>query len=291
MSVPYPLTGPVSYSQDQEHLIGLAIRFILKHLDDRPGWDDVERHLMTQHGKSNAAASRAVLIAELDLEWHGTIQYDDTVFRRPGLPSDIAAAPLHEVAEAVWGLGWPRPDGRRSRSIHDCFIELEGRYRHCDVYWAMHEMLKRSRLRCVRRHWMLLADVGAVLADPTLTVAERDELERALEADLRDAYAEWLPHRVQREYPLDSRFADIFDTQRRLIVEAKVSTDDLVVLGAVTQAMHYRMLANRENDRIDGVAVLLPREPSELARATLRQNDLEVGFIWRDGSSFNEELA
>ena len=155
----------------------------------------------------------------------------------------------------------------------------------------MHEVLKGSRLRCVRRWWMLLADAGDVLADPTLTVGKRDELERVLEADLRDAYANWLPHRVQREYPLDSRFADIFDTKRRLIVEAKISTDDLVVLGAVTQAMHYRMLANRETDRIDGVAVLLPREPSDLARATLRQNDLKVGFIWRDGSSFNEELA
>ena len=291
MSVPYPLNGPVSYSQDEEHLIGLAVRFILEHLDDSPVWDDVERHLMTHHGKSKAEASRAVLIAELDLEWQGTIHYDETVFRQPGLPADIAPAALQEVAEAVWGLGWPRPDGRRSRSIHDCFIELGGRYRHCDVYWAMHEVLKGSRLRCVRRWWMLLADAGDVLADPTLTVGKRDELERVLEADLRDAYANWLPHWVQREYLLDSRFADIFDTKRRLIVEARISTDDLVVLGAVTQAMHYRMLANRETDRIDGVAVLLPREPSDLARATLRQNDLKVGFIWRDGSSFNEELA
>lgn len=291
MSVPYPLNGPVSYSQDEEHLIGLASRFILSHLDDRPGWDDVERHLMSQFGKTKAAANRAVLIAELDLEWHGTIQYDQTVFRRPGLLTDIAPSPLPEVADAVWRLGWPRPDGKRSRSIHGCFIELNGRYRHCDVYWAMHELLKRSRLRCVRRHWMLLADAGAVLADPTLTIAERDELERELEADLCDAYAKTLPHPVQREYPLDTRFADIYDSTRRLIVEAKISTDDVVVLGAVTQAMHYRMLANRDTDRIDRVAVLLPGGPSELARATLRQNDLEVGFICRDGGGFIEELT
>jgi hypothetical protein len=291
VSVPYPLSGPVAYSQDEEHLIGLASQFIVSHLDDRPGWDDVERYLMTQHGKTKTAANRAVLIAELDLEWHGAIQYDETVFRRPGLPTDVGPAPLPEVADAVWRLGWPRPDGKRSRSIHGCFIELDGRYRHCDVYWAMHEILKGSRLRCVRRHWMLLAEVGAVLADPTLTIAERDELERELEADLCDAYVTTLPHRVQREYPLDTRFADIYDTTRRLVVEAKISLDDLVVLGAATQAMHYRMLANRDTDRIDRVAVLLPGKPSELALATLRQNDLDVGFIWREGNTFIEQLA
>lgn len=89
---------------------------------------------------------------------------------------------------------------------------------------------------------------------------------------------------------MGGRFADILDTRRRLIVEAKISTDDLVILGAVTQAMHYRMLANRDVDRIDGIAVLLPSEPSQLARDTLSQNDMEVGFIWRKEGTFVEEL-
>lgn len=291
MSVPYPPNGPVSRSQEEDHLIELASRFVLDHLDGEPEWEAVEDYLMARHGKVKAAANRAVLLAELDLEWNGAIQYDQTCFRRPGRPTDAAPAPLAEVAEAVWRLGWPRPDGRRSRSIHDCFIELGGRYRHCDVYWAMHEVLKGSRLRCVRKWWMLLADVEQVLADPTLNVAQRDELVRELEADLCQAYVSSLSHQVRREYPLDSRFADIFDEKRRLIVEGKILTDDLVVLGGAVQAMHYRMLANRETDRIDQVAVLLPRKPSDLARATLRQNDLDVGFIWQVGDGFHEELA
>ena len=48
----------------------------------------------------------------------------------------------------------------------------------------MHKYLKGNRLRVVRRNWMLLDDVEAVLADPTLTVVEREELERELEQDL-----------------------------------------------------------------------------------------------------------
>jgi hypothetical protein len=290
VSVPYPPNGPAKYSQEDEHLIELASRFILEHLDEEPEWGAAEEHLIARHGKTKVAANRAVLVAELDLEWHPTIQYDQTFFRRPGQPTDITPAPLPEVAEAIWRLGWPRPDGKSSRTIHNCFLELKGQYRHCDVYWAMHEVLKGSRLRCVRKWWMLLADVEKVLADPTLSASERDELERELEADLCNAYTDWLPHRVAREYPLDSRFAGIFDTERRLIIEAKISTDDIVVLGAVTQAMHYRMLANRNTDRIDRVAVLLPGPPSVLARATLRQNDLEVGFIWRKGGAFKEDL-
>src|SRR4051812_7251701 len=126
MSIPYPPNGPISYSQDEEHLIGLASRFILEHLDEKPEWATVEEHLMGRHGKTKVDANRAVLIAELDLEWHGSIQYDQIYFRWPGLSTDIAAAPLAEVADAVWRLGWPRPDGKRSRSIHDCFIELNG---------------------------------------------------------------------------------------------------------------------------------------------------------------------
>jgi len=187
MSVAYPPNGPVSYGQDMEHLIGLAMRFILEHLDEIPAWERVEQHLMSQHGKAKTVASRALLIAELDLEWQGTIQYDRTYFRSPGLRRDIGPAPLSEMAEAIWRLGWPRPDGKRSRSIHDCFLELGGQYRHCDVYWAMHEVLKGNRLRCVRRWWMLLADVAQVLADPTLSVKERDDLERELEADLSES--------------------------------------------------------------------------------------------------------
>ena len=66
-------------------------------------------------------------------------------------------------------LGWPGSDGKRSRTIHRAFLELGGRYRHCDVYWAMHERLKDRELVCHRAYWRRLGDdviVAAKLADP-----------------------------------------------------------------------------------------------------------------------------
>jgi hypothetical protein len=126
-------------------------------------------------------------------------------------------------------------------------------------------------------------------ADPTLTVAERSELEQNVEAELCDRYEASLPHPIEREYLLDGRRADIFDRQRKLIVEAKAYNDDVVALGAITQAMLYRTIANRDSDIVDRVAVLLPGEPSELARLVARTNDLDVDVIWWDGSAFRRE--
>ncbi|WNB85755.1 hypothetical protein [Cellulomonas sp. ATA003] len=193
------------------------------------------------------------------------------------------------MANAVLALGWPRPsDGRRSRTIHECYLELDGRYRHCDVYWAMHEKLKNARLACHRRYWSLL-DEKAILADPTLSLAERAELELTVEADLCDRYAASLSHAVEREYPLDNRRADIFDHKRQLIIEAKAYVDDVVVLGAITQAMLYRTIANRDTKVVDRVAVLIPGEPSQLARQVARTHELDVDVIWCDGTTFRHE--
>jgi hypothetical protein len=59
-------------------------------------------------------------------------------------------------AAAVRSLQWPctrndRPGG--SRSIWEAFDELAGRYRHCDVYDAMHERLKDHGLKSGRVYW------------------------------------------------------------------------------------------------------------------------------------------
>jgi hypothetical protein len=121
----------------------------------------------------------------------------------------------------------------------------------------MHEVLKGTRLACHHAYWSLLGD-EAILADPSLALAERAELEQNVEAELCDRYVASLPHDVEREYPLDNRRADIFDRRRRLIVEAKAYADDVIVLGAITQAMLYRAIANRDNEIVDRVAVLLP---------------------------------
>ncbi len=289
MSVPYPDTASRSLSQTDDHLAGLATRYIELNLDNKIGWDETRQHLETQHGKTSPQSARGLLLAVLDLEWTGTIQYDIDRFRRPGLPTDAKFAPLREVADAVLELGWPRPsDGKRRRTIHECYLELGGRYRHCDVYSAMHEVLKGKRLACHRAYWSLLGDT-AILADPTLTRTERAEREQNVEAGLCDKYVASLERSVEREYPLDNRRADIFDRRRHLIIEAKAYADDVVALGAITQAMLYRTIANRDSEIVDRVAVLLPDEPSELARQVARTHEIDVDVIWWDGSTFRHE--
>lgn len=128
-----------------------------------------------------------------------------------------------------------------------------------------------------------------MLADPTLTMAKRAELEQSVEAELCDRYVASLQHPVEREYPLDSRRADIFDRKRQLIIEAKAYADDIVALGAITQAMLYRTIANRDSEIIDRVAVLLPGEPSDLARQVARTHELDVDVIWWDGGTFRHD--
>lgn len=290
MSVPYPAdTKSKPRSQNEDHLAGLASRYIEQNLHRKLYWYEVRDHLETHHGKTPSESGAGALMAILDLEWDGTIQYDvNDLIRRAGLPTDAKPAPLQEIADSVLALGWPRPDGKRSRKIYQCFEELGCRYRHCDIYWAMHEILKNKRLACHRAYWSLLDDT-AILADPTLTVAERTELEQSIEADWCDKYVASLSHTVEREYLLDNRRADIFDRSRRLIIEAKAYSDDVVVLGAITQAMLYRTIANRDTDTVDRIAVLLPTEPSPLARQVARINELTADVIWWNGSTFRHE--
>lgn len=97
-----------------------------------------------------------------------------------------------------------------------------------------------------------------------------------------------LNHRVEREYPLGDRRADIFDRHRKLIIEAKAYNDDVVALGAITQALLYRTIANYDADVIDAVAVLLPGPPTDLARQVARTFDLDADVIWWDGSCFRQ---
>lgn len=65
----------------------------------------------------------------------------------------------------------PRTTSAAARS-NQCFLELGGRYRHCDVYWAMRQKLKGKKLACHRAYWSLLGD-EAILADPNLSPAGR----------------------------------------------------------------------------------------------------------------------
>lgn len=298
MAVPYPPDGPTAYSQDKEHRVGVASEVIVAALDELPSWETLSQRL-AERFRANLDAERgralvqdAFLAAELELEWTGAIVYEDDHFRRPGRADDPAPVPperLREVEEAVWSLGWPSPGHKPSRSVHECFLALGGRYRHCDVYWAMHKYLKGSRLRVVRRNWMLLDDIEAVLADPTLNADEREALERELERDLVAAYVAWTGSSDARKHLFSNgREADLYDRRRRLIIEAKANhRDDVMVAQGMGQAMYYRSLGELGPD--DRIAVLLPGRPGEEIASLLRI--YEVGLIYRNGDTFTEKLT
>lgn len=298
MAVPYPPDGLVSYSQEMDYRVAVASKVIQAAIDELPNWEIISERLAGQLGlnlkigRDRALVQDAFLMAELDLEWTNAIVYEDDHFRRPGGANDPAPVPperLREVAEAVWSLGWPNRGRKPSRSIHECFLALGGRYRHCDVYWAMHKYLKRNRLRVVRRNWMLLTDVEAVLADLTLTAEEREELERELEKDLVHAYLTWLDRPDVRKHLFSNgREADLYDRERQLIIEAKANhRDDVMIAHGMGQAMYYRSLSELGSD--DRIAVLLPGRPTdEVVRLFFHY---DVGLIYRDGETFKEELA
>lgn len=298
MAVPYPPDGPVYYSQEMDYRVAAASKVIQAAIDELPNWEIISERLAGQlgltlvNGRDRAVVQDAFLKAELDLEWINAIVYENDHFRRPSGTNDPAPVPperLPEVAEAVWSLGWPNPSHKPSRSIHECFLALGGRYRHCDVYWAMHKYLKGNRLRVVRRNWMLLKEVEAVLADPTLTAEEREELERELEKDLVQAYLTWLDRPDVRKHLFSNGHeADLYDRERQLIIEAKANhRDDVMVAHGMGQAMYYRSLSQLGPD--DRIAVLLPGRPSEEVVRLLFIYD--VGLIYRDGETFTEELV
>lgn len=297
MAVPYPADGSINFSQDMDYRIGVASEVILAGIDQLPDWEVISHRLAERlglnlkDGTARAQVQSAFLAAELDLEWTNVIVYDTNHFRRPRGVNDPAPVPpekLREVAEAVWSLGWPNPGHKPSRTIHECFLALGGHYRHCDVYWAMHKYLKGNRLRVVRANWMLLADVEAVLADPSLTANEREELERELEEHLVREYLTWLGRSEVRKFRFSNgREADLYDRMRKLIIEAKANHfDDVMVAHGMGQAMYYRSLHELGPD--DAIAVLLPGRPGEEAARLLRIYD--VGLIYRNGDTFTEEL-
>ena len=296
MAIPYPPDGPVDYSQDKEHRVEVASKVIQAELEERPKWETISQRLAErlklslEVDRERAMVQDAFLTAELDLEWTNTIVYEGDYFRRPGQandPATIGPERLREVAEAVWSLGWPSPGHKPSRTIYECFRALEPRYRHCDVYWAMHRYLKGNRLRVVRANWMLLKDVEAVLADPTLTIEERAELERELEHVLVDDYVAWLNRAGVRKHLFKSGHeADLYDRERHVIIEAKANhRDDVMVAHGMGQAMFYRSLDQLGTD--DKIAVLLPGRPSDEVVSLLWV--YEVGLLYRDGDGFREE--
>lgn len=297
VSIAYPPAAAKARTQSEDNLAAIASQFLEQHLGRTVGWYELIDHLKLAHGKTHEQASHGALLATLDLEWTGVLAVDVVTerYRRPQ-PGDPQRAELEEVAAAVLSLGWPAPTRTGSRKIQHAFLELNGRYRHCDVYWAMHERLKGRDLECHRAYWRRRGEgaiIAAKLADPSTSIAERVELEQQLEAELVADYVAMLDHPVIEQHKLvhglGLRWADIYDRERRLIVEAKAYDDDVVALGAITQAMLYRTIINRDKDVVDRVAVLLPGPPSELAREVARTHELDADVIWPEGDGYRHE--
>lgn len=298
MAVPYPSDRLRSGSgQDRDFRIGVASNVILESIDEHLDWEALlvrialRLRLALDQPSERSKVQDAFLSAEMDLEWTNQVVYTvDGRFRRPtgvGDPKAVSESGLREVADAVLGLGWPNPGHKPSRTIYECFVALGGRYRHCDVYWAMHKHLKDFKLRVVRAHWMLQDDLPAMLADPDLTQAEREELEHELERDLVRRYVDWLGRVVRKRRFTNGREADLFDPARGLIIEAKVyHLDDVLVAHGMGQAMYYRTLDDLPIDT--KIAVLIPGQPhDEVARLL---DIYDVGLIYPYRDSFVEEI-
>lgn len=298
MAVPYPSDrGHSGSGQDRDFRIGVATKVILASIDEHPDWAALSSRIASRlrlrldESSERSKVQDALLSAEMDLEWSNQIVYTvEGTFRRPtgiGDPEAVSESGLREVADAVLRLGWPNPGHKPSRTIYECFVALGGRYRHCDVYWAMHKHLKDFKLRVVRAHWMLQNDLPALLADPDLTQAEREELEHELEQDLVRRYVEWLGKNVRKRRFNNGREADLFDPARGLIIEAKVyHLDDVMVAHGMGQAMYYRSLDDLPIDT--KIAVLVPGRPSDEVTRLLDMYD--VGLIYPDHESFVEEI-
>lgn len=289
-----------------DQISALATRYIEQHLDGDPlQWDDVIAHLRAR-GHVNEATS-AVLSAVLDLERTDAAFYAIDGLRRPR-PGDVGPAPLPEVAAAVLDLPWPctrndRPGG--SRSIWETFEELRGRYRHCDVYEAMHTLLKGHELRSSRVYWQRTdapsrfgaAGQFAQRAADAAALPTSSLVRQKIEADLVGAFVATLPHRFLREHRIGGLKADVYEPTIRRIVEAKSATDVVTVAHAWAQAVAYRYLVNTaaadERTTVETIAVLLPAAPTREARAFLEHvaaDAFEVELIHPEGESFRSEL-
>ncbi len=292
-------------TQNLDHVTALATRYVEEHLDGDPlRWGEVLDYLKARGYADEATA--AITRAVLDLERTRAMFYALEGMRRPR-PGDAEDAPLDEVAAAVLSLEWPctrnnRPGG--SRSIHEAFEDLDGRYRHCDVYEAMHGSLKGHELKSGRVYWQRTDlpsrfDAAGRFALRAAAVAEMPQdapARQQLEADLVAAYVATLPHRYIREHPIRELRADVYEPTMRRIVEAKATADVVTVAHAWAQAAAYRYVANSaapdDRSTIESIAVLLPTAPIGTARGFLEHvgaDCLEVELIYPDGDEFRRE--
>lgn len=104
------------------------------------------------------------------------------------------------------------------------------------------------------------------------------------EQALEHLYLSAHPH-VQRRYRFDrarsdrQRTGDLYDADRRLLIEVKGWIDDSYIMQGLGQVLYYRTL---DPDKIDRVAVLAPYEPSESIHSLFREHGVGLMYV-RDG--------
>ena len=256
---------------------------------------DARSYLTTHHGVPAPLTLEAVKQAGLRLERADLIHYGtDPRVMREKRAGDVLVQPIDEVAAAILALGW---EHGQHRGVSDVFEELDGRYRHCDVYDALHDVLK-SRRGPLYPHPIAFALVSeadrieAVLEDPSATAAEVEAAEALLESHLIRRYREQHGHPdIRDEVELDGKRlrADLVDYQAREVIEAKAHARSFV--GAVIQAAQYRHELNLALDeraiRFDRVVVLLPAEPHPGDVRFVNTLELNVDVVWEDGATFH----
>ncbi len=290
---------------------------LLEQLDGFPTWEDLlaigAATLPPLPGKSNNIYGRmrsSFEAAERRLERDGKItRQPDGKFSAPGVrPGDPRPAGTDQVANEILQLPWSLPTRptaaqvrhtSRSRKVWDIFVDLNGRYRHCDVYDATKKLVAEGRLKgSGQTYFRVGADAGQpiTLAESKTyktewPVQSRQEVlaAQARERALVEKYLAWLGGServgVLRYDSADGKLeADVYDYDRALLIEAKASVGREDVRMAVGQLSDYRRWAPCP----DQVAVLLPERPSEPILRFLR--DLGVGLIYPVGDGFVELL-
>ena len=100
----------------------------------------------------------------------------------------------------------------------------------------------------------------------------------APESKLVDDYVRWIgePERFEHHYLQSARlYTDLFDRSRWRLIEAKATTDRVVLRTAVGQLLDYRRFYLRH----PAIAILLPQNPGKAGLAYL--GACNVAAIWR----------
>lgn len=285
--------------QTLAHRIATAERVILANLGTL-GYGELHTATAAELRIDRPLAGPAFLRALLDLERRDVITHGvDGIPRAHDPVVDPPLAPLAEIAAAILELEWPRP--RNRKDVHSIFVDvmaLGRRVRHSDVYDALWDYLYGHELEHVgQTTWRPrgeLAIAESMLGDPTRTVAEVEAARAAIEQGLVDAYVASRPDaRLVEQWPVDGLRADVYDADRRVVIEAKADSSPTTVAHALGQANLYRNLANTDTARkVERVALLLPKPLCDRGRKHLAlEGGVDIFTLQADGTFAEERFV